>query len=100
MAGVVGCDCLITTLGKSGSIGITREGGANRTPIFSSKVVDTIGAGDAYFAFTAPLALRGVPLDLVSFVGNAAGAIAVKIVGNRRPVEKGELLEFVATLLR
>jgi bifunctional ADP-heptose synthase (sugar kinase/adenylyltransferase) len=100
MARVVDCGCLITTLGKSGSIGMTREGAVNRTPIFSSKVVDTIGAGDAYFAFTAPLALRGVPLDLVSFVGNAAGAIAVKIVGNRRPVEKGELLEFAATLLR
>ena len=100
MARVVDCGCLITTLGKSGSIGLTREGVVNRTPIFSSKVVDTIGAGDAYFAFTAPLALRGVPLDLVSFVGNAAGAIAVKIVGNRRPVEKGELLEFAATLLR
>jgi bifunctional ADP-heptose synthase (sugar kinase/adenylyltransferase) len=100
MAGAVDCDCLITTLGKSGSIGISRGGAVNRTPIFSSKVVDTIGAGDAYFAFTAPLAVRGVPLDLVSFVGNAAGAIAVKIVGNRRPVEKGELLEFVATLLR
>ena len=98
MARLLDCRCLITTLGKSGSIGIT-NGGANRTPIFSSKVVDTIGAGDAYFAFTAPLALRGVPLDLVSFVGNAAGAIAVKIVGNRRPVEKGELLEFVAALL-
>jgi bifunctional ADP-heptose synthase (sugar kinase/adenylyltransferase) len=101
MADVVDCGCLITTLGKSGSIGISRGGAAvNRTPIFSSKVVDTIGAGDAYFAFTAPLSLRGVPLDLVSFIGNAAGAIAVKIVGNRRPVEKGELLEFVATLLR
>lgn len=99
MSRVLGSGCLITTLGKNGSIGITSGGGTNRTPIFSSKVVDTIGAGDAYFAFTAPLALRGVPLDLVSFVGNAAGAIAVKIVGNRRPVEKGELLEFVATLL-
>jgi len=100
MARLLDCGCLITTLGKSGSIGVIRGGKVNRTPIFSSKVVDTIGAGDAYFAFTAPLALRGVPLDLVSFVGNAAGAIAVKIVGNRRPVEKGELLEFVATLLR
>jgi bifunctional ADP-heptose synthase (sugar kinase/adenylyltransferase) len=100
MARTLDCGCLITTLGKRGSIGITRDGVVNRTPIFSAKVVDTIGAGDAYFAFTAPLALRGVPLDLVSFVGNAAGAIAVKIVGNRRPVEKGELLEFAATLLR
>ncbi|MHB8834623.1 MAG: PfkB family carbohydrate kinase [Candidatus Methylomirabilia bacterium] len=100
MSSTLDCGCLITTLGKSGSIGVSSDGRLNRTPIFSSKVVDTVGAGDAYFAFTAPLAMRGIPLDVVSFVGNAAGAIAVKIVGNRRPIEKGELLEFVATLLR
>lgn len=100
MAARLDCGCLITTLGKRGSIGLTRAGEVNTTPIFSSKVIDTIGAGDAFFAFTAPLVLRGVPLDLVSFIGNAAGAIAVKIVGNRRPVEKGELLEFISLLLR
>jgi cytidyltransferase-like protein len=91
---------LIVTLGKRGSAGLTASGERNATPIFSSKVVDTIGAGDAFFAYTAPLALQGVPHDLVSFVGNAAGAIAVKIIGNRRPVEKDELLEFVSVLLR
>jgi bifunctional ADP-heptose synthase (sugar kinase/adenylyltransferase) len=96
----LGCDCLITTLGKSGSIGLNRRGEFSRVPIFSSKVIDTIGAGDAFFAFTALCALRGVPLELISFIGNAVGALAVKIVGNRRPVGKGELLEFVATLLR
>lgn len=100
MAEVLGCQSMITTLGRRGSVGLTGGGLSDRTPIFSSKVVDTIGAGDAYFAFTAPLALGGVPLDLVSFIGNAAGAIAVKIVGNRRPVEKAELLEFVSVLLR
>lgn len=100
MVELLGCENLIATLGRSGSVGLTRGGARNRTPIFSAKVIDTIGAGDAYFAYTAPLALRGAPLDLVSFVGNAAGAIAVKIVGNRRPVEKGELLEFVSLLLR
>lgn len=94
------CANLVVTLGKRGSAGLSRAGERNLTPVFSAKVVDTIGAGDAFFAYTAPLALQGVPLDLVSFVGNAAGAIAVKIVGNRRPVEKDELLEFVSVLLR
>jgi sugar/nucleoside kinase (ribokinase family) len=94
------CGSLLVTLGKRGSAGLTRGGERNATPIFSSKVIDTIGAGDAFFAFAAPLALRGAPLELVSFVGNVAGAIAVKIVGNRRPVEKDELLELIAALLR
>jgi hypothetical protein len=39
-------------------------------------------------------------LDLVSFIGNAAGALAVQIVGNKKPVEKYELTEFVHAILR
>ena len=100
MRGRLECESLVVTLGKRGSAGLTSAGERNATPIFSSKVVDTIGAGDAFFAFAAPLALRGAPLELVSFVGNVAGAIAVRIVGNRRPVEKEELLELVSVLLR
>lgn len=94
-------DHLMITLGRNGSIGFdskTKE--INRTPIFSSKVIDTVGAGDAFFAFTAPCIAHDMPLDLVSFIGNAVGALAVQIVGNKRPVEKHELLEFIYALLK
>jgi len=91
-------DCLIATLGKRGSIAIAGEK-VVKTPVFSSKVVDTVGAGDAFFAFTAPCLAKNLPLDLVNFIGNAVGAIAVQIVGNKRSVEKYELLEFVHALL-
>jgi len=91
----INADFLIVTLGKRGSIGVDRAGNVNRTPIFSNKVVDTIGAGDAFFAYSAPCFARGMGLDLVSFVGNAVGALAVQIVGNKRPVEKHELLELI-----
>ncbi|QPJ65292.1 MAG: adenylyltransferase/cytidyltransferase family protein [Candidatus Nitrohelix vancouverensis] len=90
---------LITTLGKKGSIGIDSNNEVNRTPIFSTKVIDTIGAGDAFFSFTAPCFAKGMPLDFVSFIGNAVGALAVQIVGNKKPVEKHELLEFIHSLL-
>lgn len=93
-------DNLIVTLGKQGSIGIGSHGEFNRTPIFSSKVVDTIGAGDAFFAYTAPCFAVGMPLDLVSFIGNVVGALAVQIVGNKKPVEKREVVEFIHNLLR
>jgi rfaE bifunctional protein kinase chain/domain len=93
-------DYIIVTLGKEGSIGVSRNNEINRTPIFSTKVVDTIGAGDAYFAFTAPCFAKGMPLDFVSFIGNAVGALAVQIVGNKKPVEKYELLEFIHAILK
>lgn len=91
---------LVVTLGKKGSIGVDDKDDICRTPIFSTKVVDTIGAGDAFFAFTAPCFAQGMPLDLVSFIGNAVGALAVQIVCNKRSVEKYELLEFINSLTK
>lgn len=96
--GMLNVDCLITTLGRKGAFGINRQN-THHAPIFSSKVVDTVGAGDAFFSFTAPCAARKVPLDVITFLGNAVGAIAVQIVGNKRSVNKLELLEFVEVLL-
>ncbi len=91
---------IIVTLGKHGSFGINKRNEINRTPIFSSKIIDTVGAGDAFFSFTAPCVAQNMPLDLVSFIGNAVGALAVQIVCNKRPVEKYELLEFIKTLIK
>ncbi|HLF19339.1 MAG TPA: PfkB family carbohydrate kinase, partial [Bacteroidota bacterium] len=96
----VGADNLIVTLGKNGSLGINKDGEINHTPVFSTKVIDTIGAGDAFFAFTAPCFAREFPLDLTSFIGNAVGALAVQIVGNKKSVEKHELLGFIDTILK
>ncbi|MEW6599727.1 MAG: PfkB family carbohydrate kinase [Nitrospirota bacterium] len=96
----INADHMIVTLGKKGSIGINSNNKVKRTPILSSKVVDTVGAGDAFFAYTAPCLIREMPLDLVSFIGNAVGALAVQIPGNKRSVEKHELLEFIHTILK
>ncbi|MBI5048535.1 MAG: adenylyltransferase/cytidyltransferase family protein [Deltaproteobacteria bacterium] len=99
IANDIKADCLIVTLGKKGSFGVNHNS-FNRTPIFSHKVVDTVGAGDAFFAYTAPCYAKRVPLDMLSFIGNAVGAIAVQIVCNKKSVEKFELLEFINTILK
>ena len=100
VAKTVNSDYFIVTRGKNGSIGVNRNSEINRTPVFSTKVVDTVGAGDAFFSYTAPCIAQGIPLDLVSFIGNAAGALAVQIVCNKKPVEKYEVLEFIHALLK
>jgi sugar/nucleoside kinase (ribokinase family) len=69
-------------------------------PAYTKTVVDTVGAGDAFFAVTAPLAAAGGRMDQLTFVGNAAGAIKVGIVGHRQSVEKVPLLKFLTTLLK
>ncbi|VVB95761.1 FAD synthase [uncultured archaeon] len=100
LSNMLNADGLIVTLGKKGSIGVNSANEINRTPVFSTKVIDTVGAGDAFFAFAAPCFAHGMPLNLVSFIGNAAGALAVQIVGNKKPVEKYELLEFINAMLK
>lgn len=91
---------LMITIGSNGSMCFAGAGNINHTPAFSSRVVDIIGAGDAFFSFAAPCVALGMPMDLFSFVGNAAGALAVQIVGNKKSVEKYELLEFVHAILK
>jgi len=96
----INAEYLIITQGKHGSIGFKSNGEPNITPAFTSKVIDRLGAGDAFLAFVAPCFARKFPLDLVSFIGNVVGALAVQIVGNRESVEPNKLYEFIYTLLR
>jgi len=89
------------TLGSRGAIAHNPE---DKTifsiPVLSQKIIDTTGAGDAFLAITAPCVARGFPSELVGFIGNAAGALAVTIVGNREPVTTEAFLNFVKTLLK
>lgn len=93
---------------KVGAITLGRDGCVVRSiaddrsvqaPILSNEVVDTIGAGDAYLAVTSMLACVGGSIEEISFVGNAVGAMAVRILGNKSFIEKTPLLKYIKTLL-
>lgn len=91
---------IIVTHGKYGCVTWDRQAGIVRIPAFTKTVVDTVGAGDAFFAITAPMVANGGHMVDAGFIGNAAGAIKVNIVGHRRSVEKIPLLRFITTLLK
>jgi sugar/nucleoside kinase (ribokinase family) len=99
LAQALGCDTFTTTRGKSGSLCWSRREGFLTTPVLSREVVDTIGAGDAFLSITAPAACAGLPGELLGFLGNAVGALAVRIVGNRESVEPDALRAYVRSLL-
>ncbi len=88
------------TGGHRGSLGYTAGEGFAQVPVFSKEVVDRIGAGDAYLAITSAAVAAGFPMELVGFIGNAVGALAVKIVCNRESVEPGPLYKFITALLK
>ena len=94
----IACDHFLITHGKFGSA--YRDGlGFGVAPAFSSGGVDTMGAGDAVMAVTAPLVATGLPLEMAAFVGNIAGAIKTSIVGHRRHVGRQEIIQTVEALL-
>ena len=96
----IGCEHIIATRGAHGSLSYSKDNGFHETPAFSYRVVDAIGAGDAFFAFVAPCFASGMPQELVSFIGNAVGSLAVQIVCNREPVKTVDLIKFMTRLLK
>lgn len=94
------CRRITITRGHNGSLSYSPEEGFSQTPVFSREVVDRIGAGDAYLAITSPCVAAGWPMDAVGFIGNAVGALAVRIVCNREAVEPVSLYKFITALLK
>ena len=91
---------LIITRGHLGSVAC---GGVDKTyniPVLSTRVVDRVGAGDAFLAISSPCAAKGVPIEVVSFIGNVVGAIHVTVVGNRSSVMSNQVYKFIKTLFK
>lgn len=87
------------TRGAVETIGIDDQNRQSRWPPLEPSATDTIGAGDAFFSVAALAAAAGVPIELSTFLGQLAGAQAVKVVGNSHPVSKQDLLENCLSLL-
>ena len=87
------------TRGSVQTIGLHDREAACLCPPLERDVVDTIGAGDAFFSVAALAAVHGLPVDLATFLGQLAGAQAVKIVGNAEPISKPTLLKSGISLL-
>lgn len=87
------CERFVVTHGPNGAYGYD-HGRFVHCPAFTKRIVDTMGAGDAFFAVTAPMAKTGRMEDLLA-IGNAAGAIKCEIIGHREPVTKDEVIAYL-----
>ena len=87
------------TCGHHGCITFSPAEGFSQIPVLSTKVVDTVGAGDAFFSVSSLWAVLGLPMELVGFIGNVAGAIKVGTLCNKSAVELEQFKEFIRHLL-
>jgi rfaE bifunctional protein nucleotidyltransferase chain/domain len=96
----IDCHTFVITHGKLGSIVYTPQAGVKRIPALTGEAIDTIGAGDAFFAVAGPLLAAGSDPFIAAFIGNAVGAMKVRIVGQRHQITKPEILKYLSTLLK
>lgn len=86
---------LIVTNGKEGAYW---TGG--KVPALATQPRDTIGAGDAFLAITAPLIAAGLETEYAAFCGNVAGAMKTEIVGHRSAIDADVLYRSIRSLLK
>lgn len=71
-----------------------------RVPALSSRVVDRIGAGDAFLSLSSICLAGGLDSQIANFVGSVAAAMDVQIVCNREPINSVSLKKYISTLLK
>ncbi len=86
------------TRGSLGAYGV-KNSKIYDCPALTLIVKDTVGAGDAFYSIAGLYAAAGAPVELVTFMGNIAGALGANIVGNREAVEKVNILKYARTLM-
>ncbi|MDM8542413.1 PfkB family carbohydrate kinase [Desulfococcaceae bacterium HSG9] len=94
------CDCFVLTRGKRGCVIKSKDGPIIEVPAFAQTVVDRIGAGDAFLSVTALAAFLKAEPELIGFIGNAVGALAVEILGNQKAIDKMSLQKYLTALMK
>jgi sugar/nucleoside kinase (ribokinase family) len=100
ISGRFGSVPMVVTRGKAGCVCYSPDDGFYDVPAFAGQVVDRIGAGDAFLSITALCVSLGAPMEVVGVIGNAVGAQAVGVAGNRSSVGRVALLRQIEALLK
>jgi bifunctional ADP-heptose synthase (sugar kinase/adenylyltransferase) len=83
------------TMGKEGSISCNAYGEGCHSPALENegKIVDTMSAGDSYYALSAPVLFLSSSIQLAALAGNIAGAMKVGISGMHDHIDKKVFLK-------
>ena len=68
-------------------------------PALTSKAIDTLGAGDAFFAISSIYFLADKNTKNIAFVGNVSGALKIQYIGHEKYLEPDSFFPYVKSLL-
>jgi rfaE bifunctional protein nucleotidyltransferase chain/domain len=97
----INSDYIAITRGLKGVMFKDRKlGTIHYVPALSTKVLDRIGAGDAFLALAGLCIGGGLPSEVAAYVGSVSAALEVQIVGNREAIGSVALFKYITTLLK
>ncbi len=100
LADQLGAGHVAITRGTKGALMLDPAKTAYKIPALSGKVVDRIGAGDAFLSLAGLCLGGGMAPQQALFAGSVAAALDVQIVCNREPVRAVALFKYITTLLK
>lgn len=100
MARTMDAGLFTVTRGSKGCSVFDAEKGLVEVPAFAPKVVDRVGAGDAFLSLTSLAAAMRLPAELVGFFGNVIGALAVGVIGNKKCIDKGSVDKLITSMMK
>lgn len=94
------CTYFTVTLGRKGCAICDKNNDFIKIPTFARKVIDRVGAGDAFFAVSALASRCSPPTELLGFLGNIVGALAVETIGNKKAITRQSTEKFITSILK
>ncbi len=91
--------CMVTR-GLHGTVLYSADGVVSKTPALNIRALDRVGAGDSVLSVTSPCVYKNCPPDVLGFIANCVGALAIEIVCNREPIDPITLQKFITHLLK
>lgn len=67
-------------------------------PALTTNVRDIVGAGDAVFSITSLCSYKNFNPQLLTFLANCVGGVAIGIIGNKEGVTKEKLISFISNV--
>jgi len=94
------CQNLVVTCGRKGCVVCEKKGNFVKIPSFAQNIIDSVGAGDAFLSVTSLAAALGSHREIIGFIGNVVGSLAVEQVGNNKPINKKSVEKYILSLLK
>ncbi len=94
------CRNFVVTRGRKGCLVRGENGSYIACPSLTMKIVDRVGAGDAFFSIASMASFLGANDEMIGFLGNIVGAMAVEIIGNAKAIDKLSLKKYITSLMK